>query len=73
MKLVSTVTGYPVEEGHIVHNSHGVAYRVLHFREPHKPSSSGKIYVETLDADPWRGEYYVGCFGLEWIDREDRA
>ena len=33
---------------------------------PHKPSSEGHV-TTTL------GHHYVSVYGLEWVDREDRA
>lgn len=68
MRLVYKATGEEVKVGDIVEGFRGT-YKVLHFREPHKASSEGKIYVEN---DGFKRECYVSVIGAEWIEREDR-
>lgn len=65
MKLVYKKTGEPVKVGDPV-EVNGVATTVSYFREPHKPSSEGKVSLES------GAEYYVSIIGAEWIGREDR-
>lgn len=66
MKLVHKDTGKEVEVGDTVTSFRGDFATVRFFQKPHKPSSSGKFTTGG------GFEYYVGVFGLEWIDREDR-
>lgn len=73
MRLVNHVTGEDVKIGDIVFDdTNGDSWRITHFAEPHKPSSSGKVTVEAVDGDSWSREFYVSVFHLEWIERGDR-
>jgi len=76
MRLIYTKTGAEVKVGDVVETSRGETVTVDYFREPHKPSSSGKIIVrhhdETVE-DRGTAQYYVGVIGAEWIEREDQA
>jgi len=74
MKLVYIKTLKPVELGDLVENFRGAKGIVKHFVPPHKPSSTGHISVKVATDGPGEGEAYnyVGVWGMEWIDREDR-
>jgi len=72
MKLIYTKTGLPVQVGDIADTGRGEMVEVDYFRPPHKPSSSGKVSVTTVNTDQ-RSEYYVGVIGAEWIEREDQT
>ena len=65
MKLVYTETNEPVNVGDRVCGL-GAPMEVTYFREPHKPSSEGKVSLSN------GREYYVSAIGAKWIDREDR-
>lgn len=71
MKLVYTEEPTRnVKLGDLVTNFRGRTGIVKHFIPPHKPSSSGHISIQldgTMDA-----YNYVGVWGMEWIEREDR-
>jgi hypothetical protein len=71
MKLTYDKTGEEVKTGDIVHIS-GVPHFVYGFNKPHKPASSGKVSVKSMDSEGWGHEYYVSVIGATWIDREDR-
>lgn len=71
MRLVYKGTDKEVKVGDIVTDFRGEDSIVSYFAEPNKPSSEGKITVKRTEDDFGR-EYYVSCFGLEWIEREDR-
>jgi len=62
--------GHEVKVGDIIHRN-GEKYEVEHFKKPHKPASSGHIYVNVNDSAP--REFYVSVVGAEWVEREDRA
>ncbi len=66
MKLVHKDTGNEVKVGDTVTSFRGDETTVRYFAEPHKPSSQGKLTVAS------GFEYYVGVYGLQWIDRGDR-
>ena len=72
MRLVYKVGGHEVKVGDRVNTGRGEVVEVKHYREPHKPSSEGKVYVKSVE-DGWGQEYYVSVIGAEWIEREDRA
>jgi hypothetical protein len=72
MKLVYTETGTEVKVGDIADTGRGELVEVVYFRQPHKPSSSGKVSVKTVNTDR-PSEYFVGVIGAEWINREDRG
>ena len=71
MKLVYTKTQEPVKIGDVVPLDERQA-RVDYFREPHKPSSSGKVVVTILGEHEYTREFFVNVIGAEWIEREDR-
>lgn len=71
MRLVYKETGKEVKVGDVVTDSRGRKSVVTYFRQPSSPASSGKISVKEDDSN-WSQEYYVTCFGMEWIEREDR-
>lgn len=70
------LVGDPVNPGDVVKRTCGAAYRVLYFRPPHSPASSGKVTVRVLtgedEAEGHEREFYVGIIGAEWINRTDR-
>ena len=72
MKLVYKGTDTEVQVGDVIQFRDGAEATVTHFREPHKPSSEGKICVKAT-GDQWSHEFYVGVIGAEWIEREDRV
>ena len=77
--LVYKATGKRVQIGDVF--DHGAAgneettkmadrVMVMGFTKPHKPASSGRVYVEWLDGSS--GEYFPHVFGMEFINRSDR-
>lgn len=72
MKLIHTKTLQPVKIGDAVTSFKGDKATIAHFLPPHKPSSSGHVSVKYTDRNTMDGYNYVGVWGLEWIDREDR-
>ena len=71
MRQISTATGQEDKDGEEVTTERGTLMKVISFSKPHKPSSSGKVFVEVVN-DNWKQEYYVSVIGAEWIEREDR-
>lgn len=73
-------SGDRVRSGDLVTSFRGECYKVVSYEYPHKPSSSGHINVRR--ANPTNGRvikgspserFYVGVFGLVWINRHDRG
>lgn len=71
MKLVYKETGKIVSVGDIADTGRGEMVEVTYFRPPHKPASSGKVCVKTVNTER-TAEYFVGVIGAEWVEREDR-
>lgn len=74
MRLIYNNYKEEVKIGDTVKLRDGETAVVEFFREPHKPSSSGKVSVTvTKGAHQHAAEYYVGVIGAKWIEREDRV
>ena len=71
MSVVYTKTGVEVKLGDVVQLD-GVDHLVTYFTEPHKPSSSGKVWIRWGEQTGLGHEYYVNVIGAEWIEREDQ-
>jgi len=67
MKLVYESTGVEVKTGDVVH-VRGVPYFVMETREPHKPSSTGRVLCKAMSDNAWLNEWYPGVIGAEWVD-----
>ena len=73
MRLVYESSGKEVKVGDVVHLDSG-AYTVYSFSEPHKPASSGKVFIRPIsNENGFSAEYYVSVIGAVWIEREDRG
>ena len=72
MKLVYKKSGNVVLPQDVVETSKGMKVEVLSFQPPHKPGSSGKVCVRSLE-NGWTQQFFVGVIGAEWIEREDRS
>ena len=59
--LVNEKTGLPVVEGDVVIDFRGEAETVKGGRPPHKPSSSGFVWVSS------GSEYYPSVYDLKWV------
>jgi len=66
MRLIHKKTGKEVAVGDKITSFRGEETTVQFFREPHAARSSGKV-VTAEDR-----EFYVGVYGMEWVDRDDR-
>lgn len=63
--LVDTITGEPVSVGDIVTDFRGDEAVILGGTPPHKPSSTGRVYVRSTEGD-WSGEYFPSVYNLKW-------
>lgn len=64
-KLIDKETGKEVKTGDVVTNFRGDRDILKSFTEPHKPSSTGKVYVEN-----GLSGYYPSVFGLKIVDHQ---
>lgn len=67
MKLVDEKTGKQVNENEVVIDFRGDKSILISANPPRHSASEGKAYVKCVDSD-FKGEYYVSCFGLKWVD-----
>jgi hypothetical protein len=58
--LVHQVSGTPVCVGETLSSGRGDRYTITGGRPPHKPASTGRVWVEG------GGEYFPSVFDLEW-------
>jgi len=60
--LVNSKTLEPVRVGDIVTDFRGETCTISGGRAPHKPSSTGRVWVNEFSQ-----EYFPGVFNLEWV------
>jgi hypothetical protein len=58
--------------GLLVRDNNDEVGMIIGITKPHKPSSTGRVYVKWQDENRGTGEYFPSVFGLYWVDREDR-
>ena len=56
--------GVPVMEHDVVSSERGVDYRVVHGRAPHKPGSTGRVFVSK---GPGQAEYVPTVLNMRWV------
>ncbi len=80
MKLIYTTTKLEVKVGDVIVKDRmssdpmagKVTLEVTDIVKPHKPGSTGKVYVrENGQLSPWA--YFPSVIGAEWIEREDQG
>ena len=79
MELVYKATHLPVEIGDICALRDDIKVEVVGVQFPHKPSSTGRVFVMPI-AEPHEEHgyrtgtlsYFPGVIGAEWINREDQ-
>lgn len=64
------VEGCDVSLGQIFYTFRGEEVELTGGRPPHKPSSTGRIYVEPFGGGP-TSEYFPSVCNLKWIRREE--
>lgn len=73
MKLVHDHTEQEVKIGDQVRLNGGEELlTVAQVVKPHKPSSTGRVILETKDGKEW-GSYFPSAIGAHWIEREDQS
>ena len=63
-KLINEKTGVEVKTGDTLTNFRGETAIFRSFEEPHKPSSTGKVYTDGL------GGKYPSVYGLKIVDHQ---
>lgn len=73
MKLIYSNTKTEVQIGDVVRTHNHVALMtVKRITQPHKPGSTGRVYVRPIGEDRGGGEYFPSVIGAEWIERTDQ-
>lgn len=72
MQLVYSCNKAPVEIGDVVH-VHNQAYYVEAIIEPHKPSSTGRVWCRSMDEQKYFCEWFPCVIDAEWIGRTDQG
>lgn len=72
MQLVYETTNKPVQIGDVTETFRGESVVVLGIVKPHKPSSTGRVYVKFVDTTGSGQEFFPSVINAKWIDREDQ-
>ena len=67
MKLISKTTGKELIIGEVVHDFRDDPHVLIDARPPHKPSSTGFVYLRSMDEHAFVAEYYAGVIDAEWV------
>ena len=69
-RLVNRETGEEVAIGSTIKSFRDEEYILRGFRKPHKPSSTGRVFVKRPDADEneFEESFFPGVFDLEIVD-----
>lgn len=70
MKLVYESNQKEVRVGDVVHVD-GDAWVVNGITEPHKPSSTGRVWCTSMCERKYFSEWFPNVIGAVWIERED--
>ena len=66
MQLINASTRQPVKAGDIVRDFRGERWILEGGRPPHKPSSSGFVWVRSMDGRGLSREFYPSVIGAKW-------
>ena len=72
MQLVYSINKAPVLIGDVVH-VRNQAYYIENIVEPHKPSSTGRVWCRSMDEHKYFCEWFPNVVGAEWIGRTDQG
>ena len=68
MRLINTTTRQPINTGAIVQDFRGQRWVLEGGRPPHKPSSTGFIWVRSVDGRGLSREFYPSVIGAQWVN-----
>ena len=66
MRLIKESTGETIKTGDIVQDFRGHRWMLEGGREPHKPSSSGFVWLRSIDGRGTSREFYPSVIGAKW-------
>jgi hypothetical protein len=67
LRLVNTSTGKPLKLGDAVETFRGERAILLGIAEPHKPASTGRVYIQ-FDGTTYAREFFPSVIGAEWVN-----
>lgn len=67
MKLINTKTKQELKTGEIVRTNKGAVYVLTGGAPPHKPSSTGKVWLRTIDGKGMDQEFFPSVINAEWV------
>ena len=73
MQLVYELTHEPVRIGDVVKTFRGDSVVVAGIVEPHKPSSTGRVYVKPHDGTGCGQEFFPSVINAVWVGRTDQG
>lgn len=68
-KLINEETGVEIKRGDLIKSFRGEDYILTGFKEPHKPSSTGRVYVTPVSGGLAR-EFFPSVIGAKIIEHE---
>lgn len=68
--LVWQASNGDAEKGEVITCFRGEHYILMGGNPPHKPSSTGRVWVKDYDDPSYTQEYFPSVFGLKWIEQE---
>jgi hypothetical protein len=72
MKLIHQATGVEVKVGDTLTYRDGATTVLRYIQKPHKPASTGRVYVSQSSAIDAGQGYFPSVFDLVWVEREDQ-
>lgn len=70
MRLIYSKDKTTVSQGDVVY-IHRKKHVITNIQKPHKPESTGRVYVQAK-GETHSSSYYPSVIGAEWIEREDQ-
>ncbi len=70
MKLIYTATGQDARQGDQVQTFRGERATLAMFTKPHKPSSTGRVYIRLHGSEDVL-QFFPSVIGAEWVERGD--
>jgi len=73
MKLIYEQTGVEVQIGDVVHTRNTkTAHIVQSITPPHKPASTGRVNLVSMDEHKTFSSFFPGVIGAVWTGRTDQ-
>jgi hypothetical protein len=69
-KLINEETGLEIQVGDKVTSSGGDEYILQSFKEPHKPSSTGRVYVKPANGEGMSREFFPSVIGAKIVEHQ---